>query len=263
MLLFVLDFISVKIVDVIDILLVAIILYQLYRLLKGTAAIKIFFGIISIYLTWKLVDIFQMELLSEILGQFISVGVIALLVVFQPEIRKFLLLLGTPNFLKKRKFLFWRLYAQPEYDLNIDMVVEACKNMSSTLTGALIVLSRENELSEFLETGQKIDAVVTSELLENIFYKNSPLHDGAVIISDNRIKVARAILPVSANQTLPPDLGLRHRSALGVTENSDAISIIVSEQTGAVSYCISGKLVRNVKPSQLKSFLLSELSKAQ
>ncbi len=258
MILFIFDFINIKAIDAIDILLVATLLYQLYRLLKGTAAMKIFLGIISIFFVWKAVDLLEMELLSAILGQFISVGVIALLVVFQPEIRKFLLMLGTPNFLKKRKFLFWKLFDQQHNLLNIDSIVDSCRKMSTNLTGALIIIARENDLSEFTETGETIDARVSSELIENIFFKNSPLHDGAMIIMNNRIKAARCILPVSSDPNLPTELGLRHRSALGLAEQTDAISIIVSEQTGFVSICMDGKLQRNLKPSQLKSLLLQE-----
>lgn len=256
--LFIFDFIKIKAIDIIDILLVAVMLYQLYRLLKGTAAMKIFLGIISVFFVWKAVDLLEMELLSEILGQFISVGVIALLVVFQPEIRKFLLLLGTPNFLKKRKFIFWHFYDQQNDQLNIDSIVESCRKMSTNLTGALIVIARENDLSDYIDTGETIDARVSSELIENIFFKNSPLHDGALIILDNRIRAARCILPISTDPNLPSELGLRHRSALGLAEQTDAISIIVSEQTGFVSICMDGKLKRNLKPSQLKSILLQE-----
>lgn len=252
------NFLEFKIVDFVDIFLVALLLFQLYRLLKGTAAMKIFLGIIAVFFIWKTVDLLEMELLSEIFGQFISVGVIALLVVFQPEIRKFLLMLGTPNFLKKRKFLFWKVFETGDDKMDIDSVVDACKKMSTNLTGALIVISRQNELNEYIDTGQSINAEISSELLENIFFKNSPLHDGAVIISNNRIQAARCILPVSANQSLPPDLGLRHRAALGITESTDAIAIIVSEQTGYVSVCSEGQLNRNIKPSQLKSMLLQE-----
>lgn len=258
MFLFIFDFIKIKAIDIVDILLVAVLVYQLYRLLKGTAAMKIFLGIISVFFMWKAVDLLEMELLSEILNQFISVGVIALLVVFQPEIRKFLLMLGTPNFIKKRKFLFWNIFDQERDNLNIDSIVEACRKMSTNLTGALIVIARENDLSEYIDTGEIIDAKVSTELIENIFYKNSPLHDGAMIIINSRIKAARCILPISANPNLPPELGLRHRSALGLAEQNDAISIIVSEQTGYVSICMDGNLKRNLKPSQLKSILLQE-----
>lgn len=258
MVLSVFNFLEFNVVDFVDIFLVALLLYQLYRLLKGTAAMKIFLGILAVFFIWKIVDLLEMELLSEIFGQFISVGVIALLVVFQPEIRKFLLMLGTPNFLKKRKFLFWKVFESGGEKMNIDAIVDACKKMSTNLTGALIVISRQNELNEYIETGQSINAEISSELLENIFFKNSPLHDGAIIISNNRIQAARCILPVSANQSLPPDLGLRHRAALGITENTDAIAIIVSEQTGYVSVCIETQLKRNVKSSQLKSMLLQE-----
>ncbi|MDD2345426.1 MAG: diadenylate cyclase, partial [Bacteroidales bacterium] len=187
MMLSVFNFLEFKIVDFVDIFLVALLLFQLYRLLKGTAAMKIFLGIIAVFFIWKTVDLLEMELLSEIFGQFISVGVIALLVVFQPEIRKFLLMLGTPNFLKKRKFLFWKVFETGDDKMDIDSVVDACKKMSTNLTGALIVISRQNELNEYIDTGQSINAEISSELLENIFFKNSPLHDGAVIISNNRI----------------------------------------------------------------------------
>ncbi len=256
--LFVLDFIKIKLVDIIDILLVAVLIYQLYRLLKGTAAMKIFAGIIAVFFIWKIVNAIEMELLSEILGKFVSVGVIALVVVFQPEIRKFLLLLGTPNFIRNRKYMFWKILDEEQERIDIDSIVQACRKMASDYTGALIVISNSNDLEEYVNSGEVIDARISWELMQNIFFKNSPLHDGAVIIHRNRLKAARCILPVSANFDLPSDLGLRHRSALGITENTDAIAIVVSEQNGFISYCKEGILTRNVQPSQLKSFLEAE-----
>ncbi len=250
---------SMRLVDIIDIVFVAILFYQLYKLIKGTAAINIFLGIIAIYFLWKIVRLLEMELLSEILGQFISVGVIALIVVFQPEIRRFLLLLGTPSFIrKKNRFMLFKLVFTKDNSLHVDPIIQACQRMSSDRTGALIVLTKKNELPTFINTGEVIDAGISKSLLETIFFKNSPLHDGAIIITDNRVRAARCILPVSANRNIPIDLGLRHRSAIGITEQSDAISIIVSEQTGNISWCKAGNIKINVTPVQLRNFLEEE-----
>jgi uncharacterized protein (TIGR00159 family) len=255
-------FIGMRLLDIIDIILVALLLYELYNLVKGTAAINILLGIISIFLIWRLVRILEMELLSEILGAFISVGFIALIVVFQPEIRKFLLLVGTPSFIRKRNnlFLFWKIKYADDETLSIDPIVQACFKMANTKTGALIVIGKVNELNEITETGELIDARISEQLLENIFYKNSPLHDGAVIIMNNRIKSASCILPVSKNDTLPANVGLRHRAAVGMTEKSDAIALVVSEQTGHISWCKAGQLNFDVTPARLKTLLEEEFN---
>ncbi len=251
------DLFSFRIVDLIDILLFAILLYEIYNLVKGTAAIRIFVGIILIYVIWKLVKTLQMQLLTEILGQFISVGVIALIVVFQPEIRQFLLMVGNARVIRNqsKRFLFWRLKINNPVNLNIDNIVKACQKMAATKTGALIVITRQNELVQYVATGQSIEAKINEILLETIFFKNSPLHDGAVIISGNYIRAARCILPVSNRSTIPQNCGLRHRSAIGLTERSDAIAIIVSEERGHISYSIEGELRENVTPSDLSNFL--------
>ncbi len=260
--LFILNLPKLRLLDIIDIVLVAYLFYELYKLIRGTAAINIFIGIISIYLVWKLVKVLEMELLTEILGQFISVGVIALIVVFQPEIRRFLLLLGTPGFISKtpKRFLFWKIDMGNESLLNIDPIIQSCQKMSHSHTGALIVIAKKNELHTFINTGEHIDSNITVHLMENIFYKNSPLHDGAIIILNNRIKAARCILPVSGNRNISHDLGLRHRSALGITEQSDAVAIVVSEQSGEISYCKKGELTRAIQPTQLKDFLEEEFN---
>jgi len=252
---------GIRFLDVIDIILVAVLLYFLYNFLKGTVAINIFFGIIAIYLLWKLVEVLEMELLSEILGQFIGVGVIALIVVFQPEIRKFLLLLGTSTFARKKRnrFLFWKVDDSGDFSKYIDHIVKACQKMSSSKTGALIVIGRVNELKQTIETGELLDAQISEHLIQNIFFKNSPLHDGAVIIIDDRIQAARCILPVSKHSGQLSDLGLRHRAAVGITEQSDAIAIIVSEQTGAISFSVEGNLSTDLMPAQLKDFLEKEM----
>ncbi len=255
-------FLQIRLLDIIDILLVAILLYYLYKIIRGTGAMNIFLGIISIYIIWWFVRLFEMELLTEILGQFISVGVLALIVVFQPEIRKFLLLLGTRSFLGKRtRNFFGRFWQSSEENrLNINDIVTACERLSGTRTGALIVITKENNLDFFVETGQIMDAVLSRELLENIFYKNSPLHDGAIIITKNRIRAARCVLPVSESKMFPAYLGLRHRAAVGVSEQSDAIAIVVSEQTGRISWVKDANLKRNIKPVELKEMLAREFS---
>jgi len=246
-----------RIVDFVDIILFALLLYEVYNLVKGTAAIRIFIGIIAVYLLWKIVKLLQMQLLSEILGQFISVGFIALIVVFQPEIRQFLLLVGNTKMIRshRKRILFWKLQIDNPILLHIDKIVKACKKMSDTRTGALIVITRENELKACVETGQLVDARISEFMLETIFFKNSPMHDGAVVITGETIRAARCILPVSSNLSIPTFLGLRHRSALGITEKSDAVAIIVSEERGHLSYCIDGVLTDNVTPSELSNFL--------
>jgi diadenylate cyclase len=259
---FVPAFIQLRLLDVIDIVLVAILIYYLYKLVSGSGAINIFLGIASIYILWWMVRLFEMELLTEILGQFISVGVLALIIVFQPEIRKFLLIIGTRSFLNKRSRLFFGRLWQMEQttSLAISEIVAACEELSENRTGALIVLTKENRLETLLETGEMIEAKVSRQLLENIFYKNSPLHDGAVIITNNRIVAARCVLPVSESTYFPAYLGLRHRAAVGISEMSDAIAIVVSEQTGRISWVVNGKMKRNIKPVELKEIMVKEFS---
>jgi diadenylate cyclase len=255
--LFITGFITVRFLDVIDVLLVAILLYEVYKLVKGTAAINIFLGIIALYLLWKLVRYYEMELLSEILNRFASVGIIVLIIVFQQEIRQFLLLLGKAPFVKKG-FFRWRWALNQEILTDITPLVKACEIMSKSNTGALIVIAKSNELKYYIETGEEIDANISDPLIENIFYKNSPLHDGAVIIIGNKIKSAKCILPLSESQNLPPNMGLRHRAGLGITEQSDALSIVVSEQTGSISLCKNGIIKKDLKPLQLKEILEDE-----
>lgn len=253
---------DIRVVDIIDVILFAILLYEIYNLVKGTAAIRIFVGIIAVYLIWKIVKAFQMTLLTEILGQFISVGVIALIVVFQPEIRQFLLIIGKTRLIRGRRQIFqlWRLKIKNPVNFHIEKIVKACQKMSDTRTGALIVIIRQNQLNVYVETGVPLNAGISEVLLETIFFKNSPLHDGAVIINGDNIIAARCILPVSNNVNIPPYCGLRHRAALGITEKSDALAIIVSEQRGALSFCADGKLSVNLSPSDLSTILESKLN---
>ncbi len=253
-------FINIRFLDILDVLLVAFLLYRLYYLIRGTGAMFIFLGILSIYLLWWMVRIFEMELLSEILGQFMNVGVLALIIVFQPEIRKFLLMIGTRSIINKGSKSFFKKLWQfdDQLSLNISPIVNACESFSQSKTGALIIITKENNLEYYLETGEMIDAKVSEELLESIFFTNSPLHDGAVIITNNKIVAARCVLPVSENPVFPAHLGLRHRAALGITEHSDAIAIVVSEQTGRISWFKDSNMKRNIKPVQLKEYLAKE-----
>lgn len=253
-------FIKLGFFDILDILLVAFIFYQVYRLVKGTAAINIFAGIFTFYLAWLLVRAFNMELISSILGQFIGMGVIALLIVFQQEVRRFLLLVGS-RYNLQNIFNLEKFFAKPTIQENVsDAIVEACTNFSATKTGALIVFQQNTELYNYAQTGVIIKAKVTDELIENIFFKNTPLHDGAVIINENKILAARCILPVSDRRDIPGSMGLRHRAALGLSSVSDAYVVVVSEETGNITFFKDGSYKVRVRPEELKKFLSNDFS---
>ncbi len=258
-----LSFINFRIVDVLDILIVAILLYMLYKLTKGTAAVKLFWVIAILYLLWKVVSYFHFTLLSEFMGEVIDVGILAIIILFAPEIRKFLLYLGDGQFIRFFSDKLIRPIDSTTFQTEVEATREACQTMSSNKTGALIIFARKTPLDEMLSTGEVIDAQPSAELLENIFFKNSPLHDGAVIIKDHRIAAARCILPVSKNKNLPQEVGLRHRSALGATEMTDAIAVIVSEQTGKISLCKEGTMIRELTPTTLRQMLYNELSQKE
>lgn len=248
-------FLEVSWVDVIDILLVSFLLYQLYKLMKGSVAVKIFLGILSLYLLYLIVKSAQMELLSIILGQFMGVGVIAAIILFQPEIRKFLLLIGRTTSMNKenifKNFALWKKKEQAK-GLNITPVIEAIKSLGGSNTGALIVFTKDSALKFYAESGDLIDAVISKRLLISIFNKYSPLHDGAVIIFNGKISAARCILPVSDKDDLSADFGLRHRAALGMTETTDTLVLIVSEETGQLSIARHGELKSNISPQEIR-----------
>ena len=237
-----LDFIEFSFLDVLDILLVATLLYYVYKLLKGTVAINIVIGIGFIFLIWQITQALKMEMLSGILSYLLSGGAIALIIVFQQEIRKFLLMIGTTNFTNKRSFLKQLKFLQTEIGSEIDteVILESCKSMSKTKTGALIVIERTNALDFLINSGDKMNALVNDAILQSIFYKNSPLHDGALIIRDNFIVATRVILPISDSTRIPSRFGLRHRAAIGVSEKTDAVCLLVSEETGEISYIKDG-----------------------
>jgi len=252
-------FISIRFLDVLDILMVAYLLYFIYNLIKGSVAINIFVGIIAVYFVWRLVSAYQMEMLGEILGQFFSVGVIALIIVFQQEIRQFLFLLGKARVFDKgyklKNVLLGKWHISRDIFLNIAPIIEATQKMSTELTGALIVITKKNDLSLYVQTGERINSDMSSLLMESIFYKNNPLHDGAIIISQNKIVAAKCVLPLTDDADFPEDLGLRHRAAAGITKNSDALAIVVSEQTGKIALSVDGKIMKNKKPEDVKAWL--------
>lgn len=254
-------FITIRFLDILDILLVAFLLYQLYRLIKGTVAFNIVIGLFSLYLFWLVVRALNMELLDSIMGSFIGVGVLALIVVFHPEIRKFLVFVGT-NYNLNRVFSLDKLFgAGKTKTINhaqIDNLVEACVAMGKTKTGALIVIARNSELTEQISTGEKINAKISSSLIRTIFFKNSPLHDGAIIIKGNKIVAAGCILPLTQKQ-LDQALGLRHRAAVGMTENTDAICIIVSEERGYISVSQKGEIKRRISKEALVNILAENI----
>ncbi|MHC1704272.1 MAG: diadenylate cyclase CdaA [Tenuifilaceae bacterium] len=256
-------FITIRVLDIIDIILVAFLLYQIYMLIRGTVAINIFIGIFVLYMIWLVVKVLNMELLSSILGQIIGVGVIALIIVFQQEIRRFLLFIGT-RYLSKNRFSIenWLFPKQQNMiaPVNIDAIVKACRNMSEAKTGALIVIARKSELQFYADTGDTIEAETSSRLIENIFFKNSPLHDGALIIINDKIRAARCILPVTENPNLPAHFGMRHRAALGISEHTDALIVVVSEETGKISFGVDGDIKYGISSMELRQQLEEHLN---
>lgn len=251
--------------DIVDIFLVAILLYQTFRLLKRTGAVNIFIGILAFIICWILVSyVFKMELLGGIFDRVISVGAFAFIVLFQDEIRRFFSRIGSRRkgslFYSLKRFFGNASNDKEKTDFDLVQIVLACRNLSKTSTGALIILTRNNNLDFYSHSGEQLNANINSRLIESIFFKNSPLHDGALIVSNRKLKAAACILPVSKNQSIPKRMGLRHRAALGVTENSDAIAIVVSEETGHISYAHNGQLTVNLKPEQLEHFLSEEMS---
>lgn len=249
------DFVPFSFIDLIDIVLVATIMYWIYRVTRGTSAPYILSGIIFIYLLWVVVRTLNMELLSSILGQVISVGAIALIILFQPELRRFLQLIG----IRQKHFNFIsRIFSitedEAQTQTNLAPIATACRDMSETKTGALIVIRRESDLSHIVETGITIEAKISVSLLKNIFFKNAPLHDGAVLVEGDRIVAAKCILPVTESD-VPKDYGTRHRAAIGMSESTDAVIVVVSEETGGISVVHNGEMRRDIEPVRLQPTL--------
>ena len=256
------DLLKFTVVDIIDVFLVALLLYYAYRLIKGTVAINIFLGIIIIYGAWRLTDFLNMELLTGIFGGFMKVGIIALIVVFQPEIRKFLLMVGSTNLGSRGRFLQQINFLKTETNdkTDVDAVISACNKMSMSKTGALIVFERNNNLDFLSQSGDEMNIKVTQPIIESIFFKNSPLHDGAIIVSNNIVKATRVILPVNNEKNIPQRFGLRHRAAIGITEKTDALALVVSEETGHISYFKDGEFVVFEDTNELNMMIKKDLT---
>lgn len=247
----IMGFIPFNFVDLIDIVLVATLLYVLYRAMRGTSAPYIMIGIFVIYLVWILVRTFNLVLFSTILGQIISVGVIAILIIFQPEIRNFLQVIGRQRTNLEFLTRIFNLRNHKQHDeLDLKPIVQACQEMGEQKVGALIIIKQSSDISVVVESGIAIDAKVSTALLENIFFKNAPLHDGGVVINGDRVVAAKCVLP-STQQAVPKSYGMRHRAALGMSEVSDAIIIAVSEETGGISLAHNSVIKRNIEPQKL------------
>ncbi|MBI1768587.1 MAG: TIGR00159 family protein [Bacteroidetes bacterium] len=263
--LFQIGFLEVTWVDFIDIALVSILLYQVYKLIRGSIAVNIFLGILALYLVYLIVRAAQMELLAKILGQFMGVGVLAMIILFQPEIRKFLLLIGRTTEINRdsifKSLQNWRQGYHNDFDVH--QLIEAAKSMKATHTGALIVFSRDTDLKSYCETGEMLDAEVNRRLILSIFNKHTPLHDGAAIIHKGRILAARCVLPVSENDHLPAQFGLRHRSAIGMSEVTDTLVLAISEETGRLILARNGKFIRGLRLWQVEQKIIEYLHNSE
>ena len=244
--------IPIRLVDLVEIGIVAYILYRLYLFMRGTIAVQIFLGLVALYLTQAFVAWLDMNLLQAIFSAISEVFVLAVIILFQPEIRRLLLMLG-------RNPLVRRFVSSSDHDEMITEVVAATREMSKKQIGALLVFERSTGLRSYIETGAMLQAQVTRDLLVTIFYAQNPLHDGATIIRNRRIEAARCILPVSSSRKLSPQLGLRHRAAVGITEQTDAFVVVVSEETGNISISKDGELVSNLTVPELRHYLTDAL----
>jgi len=244
---------------ILDILLLATIIYQLYNLLRGTIAANIFIGLAFIYLLYFIVPETKMPLLAGILKKVVDVGIIIVIIVFQQEIRKFLLLVGKNASLQRNKAWWQYFFGKKEVEKNnyarIKPIIDACKSLKQTKTGALIVFAKYYDEQFYQNSCEVVEARISKRLLESIFQKTSPLHDGAVVIAENKIKSASCILPLTEKTDLPAQFGLRHRAGIGVTEANEATAIIISEETGELSYAKQGRVKMNISFAELEKLL--------
>jgi len=256
------NFLDFKITDAIDIVLVALLLFYIYKLVKGTVAINIFIGIVMVWGLWKLTELLEIKMISSIIGGFMNIGLIALIIVFQQEIKKFLLMLGSTNLAKKRSFVKHFKFLNQDLqvlDTDVAAVVAALYKMEQTKTGALLIIEKNNSLDFVRQSGDRMNIELSQPIIESIFYKNSPLHDGAAIIENNFIVATRVILPVSEERSIPLRFGLRHRAAVGITEKTDALALVVSEETGTISYIKNGEFVLFKDSEELVKMLRKDL----
>ena len=251
-----------RLIDFIDILIVAFLLYKLYNYMKGTTAIRLFTGVMVFIVAWLIVSfVFQMQLLGAIMDQVVNVGAIALIVLFQDEIRQIFNRIGSQSGVMSKIFgNIVKINESKFVSADIMQIVMACKNMARGKVGALIVIPKGMDLRYIADTGEHIEAKISSRLIENIFFKNSPLHDGAMIVDNNKIKAASCILPVTHRTDVPPELGLRHRAAIGLTEKTDACCIIVSEETGRISWAEMGNIETGISQEKLEKYLSQSAS---
>ncbi len=260
---FKIGFLPVRIWDILDILIVGYLMYQIYRLLKGNIAFNIFVGVLTLYVVWWLVEQLNMDLLGAVLDQFVKVGVIILIIIFQPEVRRFLLFLGNSTLRRRSDFLsriIDRNFEGAEQKESwVQSLKKAMLRLSRSKTGALIVLSKNLNLEGLINSGIIIDAQISDALLESIFNKSSPLHDGAVILENGKIKLASSILPISESHELPSNAGLRHRAAVGITERTNVAAFVVSEESGAISFALKGKLKRKLEEEEIVDLLNKHL----
>ncbi|BDD07935.1 hypothetical protein FUAX_03670 [Fulvitalea axinellae] len=248
-------FLQVRFVDLIDITLVSFLLFQVYKLMRGSVAVKVFIGLLSLYLLYLVVKAAEMDLLASILGQFLGIGVIGIIILFQPEIRKFLLLLGRTTVFDKDNILkaLIRRRSDSDGEWDVTPIIEAAKSMGNNMTGALIVLSKESNLEYYAQSGDYIEGIVSKRLLQAIFDKASPMHDGAVIIHRGKIIAARCVLPVSEKDNIPAQFGLRHRAAIGMTEVTPTLVLVVSEETGQMSVVVNGEIFHNLSAQEIRA----------
>ncbi len=246
-------FIPIRIVDVLEVALVSYLLYKLYLLMRGTLAVSIFLGVLALYLVQVIVTAANMTIMETLFSTIGDVAVLAIIVLFQPEIRRLLLLLGQNPLVR-------RFVASSDQDELVEEVTEAARHMSEHYIGALVVMERSTGLRNYIETGKQVGARVSSDLLVTLFHGQNPLHDGAVIIRNRKLEAARCILPVSTSMKLSPQLGLRHRAAVGLTEQTDAFVIVVSEETGTISVSRNGDLISNLTPEELQAQMMDALS---
>lgn len=247
---------DIRVLDVLDIIIAAYFIYIVYKYVKGTVAVNIFIGIILFFILLTVVRVLEMRLLGLMLGSVAGIGLIGLMVIFQPEIRRFLLMVGDKT-LKSRYDFLDKFFKQTGIDTTehttklTDEILTASRSLSKDKMGGLMILTK-TEVPDLVKTGKVIDARVSAILLENLFFKNAPLHDGAVVIQDDKVVAASCILPVSDNRDLPDDLGLRHRAGLGATENTNLLAIMISEENGEISYATEGKIYQNVSLEELR-----------
>jgi uncharacterized protein (TIGR00159 family) len=250
--------------DIIDIVLVALMLFYVYRLMKESRSLNVFMGILVFIVLWLLVSqVLEMKLLGSIMDKLVSVGVIGLIVLFQEDIRKFLYNLGAHQRVQELRRMFYtddKALDGEQVKKMVMPIVLSCMSMSKKKVGALIVIQRATPLDDIMATGERIDAAINQRLIENIFFKNSPLHDGAMVIASRRIQAAGCILPVSHDLDIPKELGLRHRAALGITHESDCIAIVVSEETGGISVAIRSQFQLRLSAEKLESILTQEMA---